>query len=259
MRKNISILQMGHIFLLSIIFDQFYYLVPSNQEFHLISSEILCNNIFLLDSKFKDLIREKEILPCLLYQVSSCKDVDFCVKVLQLVVNVLAKNKSSQDEFRELNGLSILNEMLKNNESEQVRSGSATALWAATIYNGDSIATLTDENMNFINPNLLLTTQPILVGLVATLSNIANFSGLYLTFYFVIFFIDFFGLLLETGQNLIRQQNMIPHIIDNLRGSYAPLLEATAGAIMALCKENGTIFLFPSILFQNFKQVMNYH
>lgn len=32
---------------------------------------------------------------------------------------------------------------------------------------------------------------------------------------------------------------MIPHIVDNLRSAYVPLLEATAGTVMALCKNNG--------------------
>lgn len=93
-------------------------------------------------------------------------------------MNLISKNKLSQDEFRELNGLSILNDILQNNEaSEQIRSGAATAIWAATIYNEESVSYLSTQEFNFITPNLLLTTQPILVGCVATLSNVANYSG----------------------------------------------------------------------------------
>ena len=130
------------------------------------------------DSVFKNSVRECDLFTPLLYKLETSQSEDFMVKTLQLLVNLLAKNTENQDFFRELGGLDALNKILATN-SEVVCGSAATTLWAATINNQQSVDALTNENIDFIAQSLILSSQTVLVGIVATISNIANASGLF--------------------------------------------------------------------------------
>ena len=184
--------------------------------------QLIVQTLYVITSTnvpFRDLLREQEIFPRILFQLQSTVTEDFQSAILRLFVNLLAKQTANQDRFRELGGVGLLMTILQSPGSSELRSGCATALWAATVNNQESIDALSDEDITFISKSLMLEPDTVNVGIVATLSNIASIS--------------------EAGQSAIRDKDMIPMIVDFLRGSHPPLLEATAGTVMALCKKNG--------------------
>ena len=95
------------------------------------------NFIFIiLDSGFKDLIRENGLIPVINELLQNSEEEDLSVKILQLLVNLLAKNRENQLEFCDKGGVVLLFELLQASHSEPLSSGIATALWASTVNNG---------------------------------------------------------------------------------------------------------------------------
>ena len=78
--------------------------------------------------------------------------------------------------------------------------------------------------------SLLIETDTVLVGVVATVGNIAAWS--------------------TPNQVLLRVRNFIPLILDFMRSSHPPLLETAAGAIMSIIRDNG--FSFFCLFFYSF-------
>lgn len=97
----------------------------------------MINFIFIiLDSGFKDLIRENGLIPVINELLQNSEEEDLSVKILQLLVNLLAKNRENQLEFCDKGGVVLLFELLQASHSEPLSSGIATALWASTVNNG---------------------------------------------------------------------------------------------------------------------------
>lgn len=77
-----------------------------------------------------------------------------------------------------------------------------------------------------LRQSLVSETEKVLVGIVATISNIAAISS--------------------QNRDLLRERHIIPLVLDFLRGSFTPLLETAAGAIMSIIRDNG-ILIIPNL------------
>ena len=88
----------------------------------------------------RDRLRDMEMFPLFLEQLRGSQSADYQTAVFRLWVNVLAKNQTNQDAFRELGGMDLCFEFLsaKPEYPEEVRAVCATTLWAATVNNRTS-------------------------------------------------------------------------------------------------------------------------
>lgn len=175
----------------------------------------------------KDEFYKLNILSILLerFKISS---IEIQRKILYCITNLCAKHKQNQNSFHENGGTIFLLDMLISTDfDEDFKSDIATTLWAVSLCNEQIISVLCEPTtFQKLYHCLILEPEKVLVGIVATFSNIADISS--------------------ENCNFLREKSIIPIILDYLRGSYSPLLETTAGAVISLIKDNGLIFiLFP--------------
>jgi len=168
----------------------------------------------------KTAMLEEDMFPVILDRVAQEGVDEHRGKLLRVILNLCTKNQANQDEFREQGGIAILIDLIHNEQTpESVRMEASTALWASTISNRQSIMILCEEDVfAVLHQSLVMETEKVLVGIVATISNIGASS--------------------PEQQNMLREKNIIPLILDFLRGNHPPLLESAAGAIMSIIRNN---------------------
>lgn len=115
--------------------------------------------------------------------------------------------------------------ILDKSENEDTRAAAASAIWAATLNHDANLLLLSHSE---IFPNLIAKikyeSEKVLAAILATTTNVLS--------------------VVPDAQELIRQQNVLPIVVDFLRSSHPPLLETTAGFLTTLMMINGSFFPF---------------
>lgn len=146
--------------------------------------------------------------------------IEFRSRILFSLTNLCTKNQKNQEQCRKEGGIQLLLSMINSEKTpESLRSDASTTLWACTNKNQENINILCeDENFAILQQSLVMETEKVLVGIVATFGNIASFS--------------------PQTKTLLREKGVVPLILDFLRGNHATLLETTAAAIISLIRDN---------------------
>lgn len=165
----------------------------------------------------KDAATGSGLMKALLSHFETADD-EKLMRVLSVLTHLCSKHKDNQIEFKDIHGLEALVSVLEK-DNEKVRSAATSCIWAATINNALCVDYLYNSGvLESLQQRLFLEKETVLVGIVAALGNMANTSTEY--------------------QDLLRERNIIPVLLDFLRCKTPALLETTAGAVMAAMRGN---------------------
>ena len=169
----------------------------------------------------KDVAASTEIFPVLLERLQASEKTEWSSRLLYAMTNLCTKNSTNQDAFRHAGGIPILLSYFQSDEhDESLRNDASTTLWACSLQNKGTLDLLCEEEtFSSLQQCLVMETEKVLVGIVATISNIAAFS--------------------PANRDMLRTRSVIPLILDFLRGTHSPLLETAAGAVLSFIRDNG--------------------
>ena len=169
-------------------------------------------------------MKEHDIFPIIFDRLRVSQKTEYASRLLYSLTNLCTKHASNQDEFRLAGGIPLLLGFFQSElHEESLRADASTTLWAASLANEETLQVLCqEETFAMLQQCLVMETEKVLVGVVATLGNIASFS--------------------DANRAMLRHKCIIPLILDFLRGSHSPLIETAAGTIMSFIRGDDGMF-----------------